>query len=71
MSLVDVAAIVEEDGWEYSGYYHDGESYTCSCFIAALWKAAGLFGDLEINAVEWTPKDIYQVDFFNKTWERP
>jgi len=21
--------------------------------------------------VEWSPKDVYQVDFFNKTFERP
>jgi len=43
----------------------------CSSFVTAVWKAAGLFGDYEINATEWTPKDVYQVNFFNTTWERP
>lgn len=71
MNFTDVAAIVEEDGWIYSGYYHDGESLVCSCFVTAMWKAAGLFGDMEINSVEQTPKDIYQMDLFNKNWDRP
>ena len=52
-------AIVEEDGWKYEGQYHDGESMVCSSFVAAVCKAAGLFGDKYINAVEWTPKDVY------------
>jgi hypothetical protein len=48
-------AITEEDGWEYTGQYHDGESMVCSAFVAAMWKAAGIFGDNYINAVEWGP----------------
>ena len=71
MNVSEVMAIVEQDGWKYIGQYHDGESMVCSSFVAAVWKAAGLFGDNYINAVEWTPKDVYQVNFFNTTWERP
>jgi len=43
----------------------------CSAFVAAMWKAAGIFGDNYINAVEQGPKDVYQMDIFNKTWTRP
>lgn len=73
MTISDAMAIVEQDGWKYSGQYHDGESMVCSAFVAAMWKAAGIFDDLDINAVEWGPKDVYQVDIFNKnyTQERP
>jgi hypothetical protein len=39
-------ALTEEDGWKYEGFYHDGESMVCSSFVAAIWKAAGLFGDV-------------------------
>ena len=63
--------MVEVDGWKYTGQWHDGESMVCSCFVAALWKAAGLFGDDYINAVEWSPKDVYQVDFFNGDYKKP
>ena len=64
-------AIVEQDGWKYTGQYHDGLSYVCSTYVTALWKAAGLFEGLDINAAEWSPKDVYQVDFFNKEYKRP
>ena len=47
------------DGWQYTGVFHDGESYVCSGFVAAVWKAAGIFGDLPINAVEFGPHDVY------------
>jgi hypothetical protein len=30
-----------------------------------MYKAAGLFGDLEINATEFTPRDVYALDFFD------
>lgn len=71
LNISDVMAIVEQDGWNYTGEYHDGESMVCSSFVVGLWKAGGLFGDLPINAVEWGPKDVYQVDFFNKNPTRP
>jgi len=34
----------EIDGWEYS----DGKSYVCSCYVAGIWKAAGLFDGYEV-----------------------
>ena len=70
MNVSDVMALVEQDGWKYTGEYHDGESMVCSSFVVALWKAAGLF-DGAVNAVEWGPKDVYQVDFFNKSYDFP
>jgi len=38
MTTGDIMAMVEKDGWEYS----DGESYVCSSFVAAVYKAGGL-----------------------------
>ncbi|CAI2364269.1 unnamed protein product [Moneuplotes crassus] len=62
-TMLELMAQPELDGWMYS----DGYSYVCSCFVVAIWKAAGIFGDLEINAVEFTPKDVYQLNVFNTT----
>ena len=70
LNVSEVMAMIEVDGWEYTGFWHDGESMVCSSYVAGLWKAAGLF-DGYINAVEWSPKDVYQVDFFNKNFTRP
>ena len=32
--------------------------------MTAIWKAAGVFGDMEINAAEFTPRDVYQLKIF-------
>lgn len=58
LNISDAMAIVEQDGWNYTGQYHDGESMVCSMFVVGLWKAAGLFKG-EVNANEWGPKDVY------------
>ncbi len=66
-------AMPEIDGWEYSSIspHKDGLAYVCSSYVAALYKAAGLFDDLEINATEFTPRDVYMLDFFDSAYERP
>ena len=72
MSIQDVMAIPEQDGWEYTGEEpRDGLSYVCSAYVASMWKAAGLFEGALINATEFTPKDCYNMDFFNANYNRP
>lgn len=72
MTVEDVMAIPEIDGWEYFGEgARDGESMVCSAFVTALYKAAGLFDDMEINATEFQPLDAYSLKFFDTTRERP
>jgi hypothetical protein len=61
LTIPDLYAMVEKDGWVYS----DGVSYVCSSFVVAMYKAAGLFEGLDINAVEFTPRDLYQLNFFD------
>ena len=39
----------------------------CSSFVVAVYKEAGLFGDLDVQATEFTPRDLYELDFFNNT----
>jgi len=60
-------AEVEVEGTPYS----DGVQYVCSCFVAAIWKRAGIFGDLEVNATEFTPKDIYEMGVYDTTTPLP
>ena len=72
MSVEDVMAMVEVDGWEYHGIEpRDGRSMVCSAFTTSVYKAAGLFDDLEINAVEFHPKDATDLAFFQKKPVRP
>lgn len=72
MSIQDVMAMVEQDGWIYSGEEpRDGLSYVCSAYVAAHYKAAGLLDDLEINATEFTPRDVYVLNVFDLESPRP
>ena len=73
MTVNDVMAIPEQDGWIYTGEVpRDGMSLVCSAYSASVWKAAGLFGkDVIINATEFTPRDVYMMNFFDKNFKRP
>jgi hypothetical protein len=62
-TLAELMAEPEIDGWMYS----DGYSYVCSSFLIAMYKAAGLFPGIEIQGVEFGPKDVYQLNIFNST----
>lgn len=61
MRMQDLMNIPEQEGWIYS----DGVNYVCSAFAISVYKRAGLFGDLEINSTEFTPKDLYELNFFD------
>lgn len=71
MTLEDVMGMVEDDSFRYTGLGpKDGRAYVCSAFVTALWNAAGLFESYEINAAEFTPADVYRMNYFS-TAPRP
>ncbi|CDW85293.1 UNKNOWN [Stylonychia lemnae] len=67
-TIPEILAQPEEDVWTY----HDDNGlitkpqYSSSTFIVALYKAAGMFPNVKINAQEFTMRDVYQLDFFDK-----
>jgi len=67
MTVGDLFSQVEDDSWVYS----DGISRVCSAFVASIYKAGGLFGDYNVNAAEFTPRDVYQLNFFDKNFKVP
>jgi len=71
MSIQDVIAIPEQDGWIYTGLPNDGQAFVCSAYSAAVYKAAGMYDDFEVNATEFTPRDVYMLDFFDANYARP
>lgn len=66
-TIMELIAITEKDDYDYN----IGKSYVCSTLATSLWKAGGLFGDLEIMPHEFTPKDTYQIKFFQSGENRP
>ncbi|CAE7848699.1 unnamed protein product [Symbiodinium sp. KB8] len=71
MKSVDVPVIVEDDNWRYNttryGQPAVGRSMVCCVFVCHIWKAAGLFEDLdnEVNCGELTNWDDYALDMFD------
>ena len=72
MSVEDVMAITEEDFWVYTGMEpRDGWNWVCSAYVAAMYKEAGLFGDMEIQSTEFATMDIYIMKLFEDGTTRP
>lgn len=69
MTVGEVIAIPEQDAWVYP----DGISLVCDSYYCAIAKAAGLFGDLapSIQCTEFQNKDVYSLNFFDLTRQRP
>lgn len=70
MTFPQLMAMVEEEGW----VYNDGVSYVCSSFVIALYKRAGLFVGINpdtIHATEFTPRDLYSLNFFDSNYTLP
>ena len=65
ITIEGVLAIVEKEGWVYS----DGLNYVCSCFVIAFYKHGDMFGDLDIEPNEFTPKDVYQLNIYDRTYK--
>jgi hypothetical protein len=66
-TLLDLIAQVEEEGW----WYADGLSYVCSSFVLAAYKRAGILGDLPLHGTEFTPRDVYSLNLFDRNYVRP
>lgn len=72
MSVSEVMAMVEQDGWEYTGLKpRDGRNWVCSAYVTAFYKAAGVFGDMDINATEFATMDVYIMKLFDETTPLP
>jgi len=67
MTLNDLVAIVEPEGIKYS----DGYSYVCSSYVMSYYLKSGMLGDMQAHSTEFTPRDVYSLDIFDKNWTRP
>jgi hypothetical protein len=62
-TIEKLMAVVEPEGWTYTGLENDGRSYVCSAYVAALYQAAGLLTN--ISGPEFTPKDVYTLNVYD------
>ncbi|KAL0248413.1 hypothetical protein GEMRC1_003649 [Eukaryota sp. GEM-RC1] len=67
MTFGEMWALPEDDDWLYDGRHQ----LICSSFVVATLKAAGVFDEAVakgLMATEFTPKDVTQLDIFEKNW---
>ena len=60
-SIGEVMALVEKEDWVYS----NGPNYVCSCYVFTILKASGVFGDINFESQEQSPKDLYSMDIWD------
>jgi len=56
----ELMTVPEQDNWKYS----DGYSMVCDVFVLRMYEEAGIFGDLDMEMTEFSPKDGYQIRLF-------
>lgn len=71
MTLSEVVAMPELNTYTYNSFYHDGPALVCSSFIIEMWQKSGLFGDLNVNPGEFTPKDLTDLKFYDTNYNHP
>jgi len=62
LTIEDLLAMPELESYSYS----NGENIICSGLATKIWKVGGIFGDLVINPKEFTPRDNYQLNIFER-----
>jgi hypothetical protein len=66
MSIEELITVPEDDEWYYFTAQDGPIGYSSSSFVVALYRAAELFEEeIVINAMEFTVKDLYELDFYD------
>ncbi|CAE7729490.1 unnamed protein product [Symbiodinium microadriaticum] len=74
ISTLDLIRMPEQDSWLYNttryGQPNEGKDMVCDVFVCNMWKAGGLFGNMEsdINCGEMTNWDVYVLDFLDSSY---
>lgn len=66
MTIGEVFAMPEKPDYIYGEGDKRGSRFVCSAFATFILKEAGVFGDLEIYPQEFTPKDLWNLDIWDK-----
>lgn len=46
--------------------YEDGENWVCSSVVLKMWMEGGMFEGIKLEPHEFTPRDLYQMDIYEK-----
>jgi hypothetical protein len=69
-----IPTVVEQDEWTYEttryGEPATAPSLVCCVFVCNVWKAAGVFGDMDVNCAEQTNIDDYSLQIFEPQYQQ-
>jgi len=74
ISFTDLVTMPEQDSWIYQDDNGvTGPSMVCDVLVCAMYKAAGLFGNIanEIQCTEFTNWDVYSLAIFDGNFQKP
>ena len=68
MSLTELIAIPEQEAWRYDE--NDGAPmFSAGTFVAGALRAYGVFGDVKVDPAEFTVKDIYELNIYDREFK--
>jgi len=68
ISFIELSNMPEQDSWIYQfAGNQSGPSMVCDVFVAQMYKVAGLFGNMDIQATEFTNWDVYTLNIFDSS----
>lgn len=65
-TLNDLFSMVETEGHLYS----DGYAYVCSSYVMSYYTRSGMV-PITASATEFTPRDVYNLDIFDRGYQKP
>lgn len=70
MSLQELLAIPEKDEWRYEANKGE-EVFTPASFVIQALQQLKVLDRYNINAAEFTVKDVYELDLFDMRFDTP
>lgn len=65
MTLEDLIKIPENDKWKYNTPSGLKSQLTCSSFATKMLQMGGVIPLTDIQATEFTPKDLYELNIYD------
>lgn len=70
LSFEDLIAMPENSNWYYSRY-NGVKPFTPAEFVTIALQKLGVFGETEINAAEFTVRDVYTLNIYEQEEPMP
>jgi len=68
ISFADLVTMPEQDAWVYQfSNNRSGPAMVCDVFVTEMYKAAGIFGNMDLQGAEFTNWDVYTLNIYDSS----